>query len=208
MKISNPLDTILDSQAKIRILRFLCKTGAQWNGRQIAKEIGMTPATAHKALQSLHREGMLSLRNVGKTHLYELNAKNSVVSGTLKPLFSREGRIMGEILDIVKHAIASSRVKRDIASVALFGSVHAGQDQAGSDIDLLVIVENQAAKPLAQHLFEDIDSKIAGRFGNVVSPYINTLAEFKAKRSKGLPVIKEILQSNTVLYGRDPGSLE
>ena len=35
MKFTKPLDSILNTEAKTRILRFLCKTGAEWNGSQI-----------------------------------------------------------------------------------------------------------------------------------------------------------------------------
>lgn len=94
MKITNPLDKILDNEAKVKILRFLFKTNAEWNGRQIAREIKITPTTAHKALQGLNREGVLILRNMGKTHVYTLNKDNFVVSELLKPLFDNEKRIL------------------------------------------------------------------------------------------------------------------
>jgi DNA-binding transcriptional ArsR family regulator len=93
MKVTNPLDRVLDNEVKIRILRFLCKTGAKWNGRQIAREIKMSPATAHKALQALNAEGVLLLQNVGKMHIYELNEDNYLVRSMLKPLFGKEDKM-------------------------------------------------------------------------------------------------------------------
>lgn len=59
MRFTKPLDAILNTEVKTRILRFLCKTNAEWNGSQIAKEIGITPAAAHAALSALYREGVL-----------------------------------------------------------------------------------------------------------------------------------------------------
>src|SRR3989338_455994 len=123
MKLTNPLDKILDKEAKVKILRFLFKTNAEWNGRQIAKEIGSSPATTHKALQGLNREGVLLLRNVGKTHVYTLNESNFTVTDMLKPLFSRENKILEYILSAIRRKIAASSIKRDIMSIALFGSV-------------------------------------------------------------------------------------
>lgn len=203
MKITNPLDTILDNQAQIKILRFLCRTGAQWNGRQIAKEVGVTPATAHKALYSLKKEGILSLSNVGKTHIYTLNEDRSIVSDMLKPLFVKEGRILDNVVDMIKRKIAASRIRKDIVSVALFGSVNARRDHAGSDIDLIVIVENQGSKIDSERLFEEIDKKVSKQFGNTVAPYINTLSEFRAKHKQGLGVMKSILKGYAVIYGKD-----
>ena len=98
MKISSPLDKILNNETKVKILRFLFKTNAEWNGRQIAKEIGVTPATTHKALQSLHKEGVFLLRNIGKTHVYTLRHNNFTVSNMLKPLFAKEEKVLDNIL--------------------------------------------------------------------------------------------------------------
>ena len=203
MKITNPLNTILDNQTQIKILRFLCRTGAQWNGRQIAKEVGVTPTTAHKALHSLNKEGILLLSNVGKTHVYTLNEDQMIVSDILKPLFAKEGQVLNNAVDMIKRKVTSSKIKKDIVSVALFGSVNAKRDHAGSDIDLVVLMKNQGSKAGAEHLFEEIDKKISKQFGNTVAPYINTLSEFRAKHNQGLGVIKNILKGYTMIYGKD-----
>lgn len=203
VKINNPLDKVLDNEAKVKILRFLIKTNAQWNGRQIAKEVGVTPATAHKALQGLHKEGVLVLRNVGKTHLYNLNSAHYVVSGLLKPLFAKEDKVLGDIVAMIKKGIVSSSLKGNIISVVLFGSVNLRKDHPASDIDLAVVVPDKESLRKVEGLFEDIDKKISAEFGNMVSPYINTEAEFKAKHKKRLDVIKNILKANTLIYGEE-----
>ena len=204
MKITNPLDKILDNETKVKILRFLFKTKAEWNGRQIAKEIGSSPATTHKALQNLNREGVLLLRNVGKTHVYTLNEGNFTVTDMLKPLFSRENKILEYILSAIRRKIAASSIKRDIVSIALFGSVGSHKEHPASDIDIIVIVKNAKVKPLAELIFEDLGKKISKQFGNTLSPYINTELEFKSKYKKGLRVIKNILKSHRLIYGKPP----
>lgn len=202
MKITNPLDKILDNEAKVKILRFLFKTNAEWNGRQIAREVGITPATAHKALQSLNRAGVLFLRNMGNTHIYTLNQNNFTASSLLKPLFAKEEEVLNHILKLIKRKVSSSSIKKEIVSVALFGSVSARGDHAASDIDLAVIVRGQKTKPKAELLFEEMDKTITNEFGNALSPYVNTTVEFKAKYKKGLKVIKNILKSHKLIYGK------
>ena len=202
MKVTNPLDRILDNEVKIRILRFLCKTGAKWNGRQIAKEVGMSPATAHKALQALNAEGILLLQNIGKTHLYELNEDNYLVRNLLKPLFGKEDKIYDNIFTVIKSKVMHSSLKKDIVSIALFGSVNALADHARSDIDLAVVVKNAQAKPKVEELFEVIDESVSTDFGNTVSPYLNTIQEFKSRYRDGLQPIKSILQSYRLIYGK------
>ena len=100
-----------------------------------------------------------------------------------------------------------SKIKKSILSVAIFGSISAGEDHPASDIDIAVIVEDAKAKTAVERLFEEIDSKISKEFGNVVSPYINTKTEFKAKYKKGLVVIKSILKSHNLIYGERPEAL-
>ena len=207
MKITNPLDNILDNEAKVRILRFLLKTRAQWNGRQIAKEVGVTPATAHKALHSLRKEGVLLLRNIGRTHVYSLNESSVIVSGMLTPLFAKEDRILDSIIGVIKRKISSLKSEKAILSVALFGSVTIRQDRPTSDIDLAVIVENAKGRAVAERLFEEIDKKIMKEFGNALSPYINTRAEFKAKYRRGMAVVKSIVKCHNLIYGKRLGAL-
>ena len=201
MKITRPLDNILNTAVKIRILRFLCRTGAEWNGRQIAREIGVTPKAAHKALNTLNKEKVLLLRNMGKTHVYSLNVDNFLVSKLLKPLFLKEDNILDDIINVIRRKISASKARKDILSVAIFGSISAHEDHPASDVDIVVIVKNVKAKAAAERLFEEIDEKISKQFGNVISPYLNTKTEFKAKQKKGLAVIKDILKSHNLIYG-------
>ncbi len=201
MKITNPLDKILDNESKIKVLRFLFKTNAEWNGRQIAKEIGASPATTHKALRELNKEGILSLHNIGKTHVYMLNQGNFAVVNMLKPLFVSEDKLMAYILGIIRKKAAASNIKNGIFSVALFGSVSARKDNAASDIDLIVIVRDTKIKAAAKFLFEEIDKMISKEFGNTVSAYINTETEFRSKYKKGVAIARNIIKENRLIYG-------
>lgn len=207
MKINKPLDKILDNEAKVRILRFLIKTKAEWNGRQIAKEIGVTPATAHKALHGLYGEGILLLRNVGKTHIYSLKKDHYLISNLLEPLFAKEDKVLTNIIEIIRKKINTSSIKKAITGVVLFGSVNLHTEKPASDIDLAVFIKDAADRQKVSILFEDIDEKVSKEFGNTVSPYINTEAEAKAKYKKGLGVIKNILKSSRLIYGKELGEI-
>ncbi len=202
MKITKSLDNILNSEVKTKILRFLCRTNAEWNGRQIARELEINPAGAHKVLNVLAKEGVLLMRNVGKTHIYSLNYDNYMVTDLLKPLFQKEKEAFGKIISMIKGNIASSKIKKKINSVALYGSVNIAGERPTSDIDLAIIVEDAQIKPKVEILFEDIDRKVSKKFGNTISPYINTKAEFKTKHKNKLDIIKNILKSYTLVYGQ------
>jgi Nucleotidyltransferase domain. len=201
MKISKPLDSILNTEVKTKILRFLCRTGAEWNGSQIAKEISVTPAASHSALNELSKQGVIAMRNMGNTHVYTLNEEKYIVSDILKPLYANEDGVLNKIIGIIKRNLASSSLKSKILSVSLFGSVNKGEDHPTSDIDLAVIVSDVGVKAKVGKLFEKIDENISKKFGNVISPYINTKSEFKTKSKKKLEVVKNIIKSNRLIYG-------
>ncbi len=201
MKFTKPLDTILNTEAKTRILRFLCRTDAEWNGTQIAKEIGITPPATHAALSALFKEGALQLRNMGKTHVYSLKQDSFLVASLLKPLFAKEDKILDTVIEMIKRKVSSSRVKKEIVSVALFGSVSVHQEHPASDIDIAAVVESVKAKTEIECLLEAISIKVSREFGNTLSPYVNTRVEFKAKHKQGLAVVKSILKSYTLIYG-------
>ncbi|MFH0790268.1 MAG: winged helix-turn-helix domain-containing protein [Candidatus Omnitrophota bacterium] len=202
MKFTKPLDTILNTEAKTRILRFLCRTNAEWNGNQIAKEIEITPPATHAALSALFKEGVLQLRNMGKTHVYSLKQDSFLVISLLKPLFAKEDKILDTVIDMIKRKISSSKAKKDIVSVALFGSVSVRQESFVSDIDVVIVVENNRVKATIERLFEEIDAKVSREFGNTISPYVNTQAEFKTKHKHDLAVIRNILKSYRLIYGK------
>ena len=202
MRITKPLDNILNTEAKIKILRFLCRTGAEWNGSQIAKGVGMTPAASHSALSELAGEGIIFMRNMGNTHVYTLNEDSYIISDLLKPLFLKEDKVLDKIIGIIKRGLVSSKIKNSILNVSLFGSVNIAQDHPASDIDLAVIISDAKMRSKVEKLFEEIDQKVSRRFGNAISPYINTKSEFNAKRNRKLEIINNILKSPSLIYGK------
>lgn len=199
MRLHNPLDSILNNEIKVKVLRFLCLTNAEWNGRQIAKEIKVSPASCHKALRELNNERLLLLRNVGKSFLYRLNNDNIIVSTLLKPLYQKEDRIPHTLFNTIKRGLSPS-VKKSIVSLAVFGSIFRKEEQATSDIDILVILMNTNDKKVIAKEFEKLNEQILHSFGNTVSPYYQTVKELKYK--KDLPVVKNILRSHKLLFGR------
>lgn len=201
MRLHNPLDKLLNNKVKVKVLRFLCKSEAEWSGRQIAQEIKVSPAAAHKALRELNNERALLLRSVGKSYLYSLNKENLIISDLLKPLYERESKIPDEVYEAIVKNI-SSLVIRNIISIAVFGSVRRKKERPTSDIDVLVVVRGSVDKRGVEEDFGNVNEKTMSRFGNTVSAYIQTVEEFRLKYRKGVTVVKNILKSHHILFGK------
>ncbi|MBI3618115.1 MAG: nucleotidyltransferase domain-containing protein [Candidatus Omnitrophica bacterium] len=201
MRLNRPLDKILNSEIKTRILRIFSQNQGEMSGRQIARMAGVTPKTAHEILQDLLGEGVLVMRSIGKTYLFCLNEDRLVVKDVLRPLFAAENALRKRLFDIIRTTVDRSDLKDEIISVAVFGSIHAGTERPTSDVDLLVIVKNAASKRKAEALFSEIDRQASSQWGNLVSPYINGLIEFKTSARKRTGPVPGILKSYQLIYG-------
>lgn len=199
MRIHNVLDKILNQEVKIKILRFFCLNEQVLSGRQLAKELKINPATCHKALQELQKEGVLNLRVVGRSHLYSLNSDNYVVKKILKPLYGKEDAIYDDILSLIKRSLYQT--KKPTESIALFGSVAKNKGNERSDLDILVVTSYKRDKAAVEKKFDSITSRIIGEYGIVVSPYILSLTELKKKYQQKLPIIRDILKTYKLIAG-------
>lgn len=200
MRLTYPLDKILNSEVKIRILRVFCQAGRELSGRQTAKMITVTPKTAHEVLQALMKEGLLLMKVVGKTHLFRLN-EDQMMNGVLKDLFADEEKLRSWLLKAITEPVKQSSLKDVILSIALFGSIYEKTEGPSSDVDLLVVVKTAENKKEVEDLFFQIDERISSRWGNPIAPYVNSLSEFRNKARKKEGVIPNILKSYQLIYG-------
>jgi len=200
MRLSHPLDKILSSAIKVRILRIFCRAGVELSGRQTAKMAGATPKTAHEALQGLMREGLLLMRVVGKTHLFRLN-EGQVMGSVLKGLFADEEKLKDRLLKAIVAYVKQSSLKSDVLCIALFGSIYEKTEGPSSDVDLLVVVKTAEDKKKVEDLFFQIDERISSRWGNPIAPYVNSLSEFRNKAKMRTGAVSNILKSYQLIYG-------
>jgi predicted nucleotidyltransferase len=200
MRLTHPLDKIFNSEIKVRVLRIFCRSHGELSGRQTAKLVGTTPKTAHEVLQSLMKEGLLSMKVIGNTHLFRLNAEQ-VMSGVLKDVFADEEKLKGWLLKAITESVKKSSLKDAILSIALFGSIYEKKEGPSSDVDLLVVVRTAEDKKKTEDLFFRIDERISLRWGNPIAPYVNSLPEFRSKAKKKDGIIPNILKSYQLIYG-------
>ena len=199
MRIHEPLDKILNQETKIKIIRFLFNTRAEWSGRQIAKEINISTATCHKALQDLHSERILLLKSTGVTHIYRLNDSNYIVKNILSELFEKEKSIP-KILNTILVKTINRKLKGKIFSVVLFGSVAKRKEKPLSDIDIMIVIKRDSDRAEIERIMNTVNDKTMKLFNSRIEPYILTAADLK-KKSK-LAIIKEISRTGKLVLGK------
>jgi len=197
MKFHHPLDDLLGQKSKVRILRHLARTRAEWNGRQIAADIGMSPWVCHQALKELCAQGVVQMRNVGNTHLYRLAEQHYLVAEVLLPLFQEEREALQRAIEELTAGLDGS-----ISSVILYGSVARGEEEPFSDVDLLVVIPNEGNREAMRDCLVSRGEVFASQFGNMPSHLILGADEFREKYRRQDPLIGEIVSTGRVIYGQ------
>lgn len=199
MKIHDKLDETLKHGSKIKILRFLFTEKDEYTGRAIAKGINMSASASYEALQEMKEEGLITARRKGNAILYKLQGNNYIVKELLEPLFYKERHIYHDVILIIKKNL--TLYKKEIVSLSVFGSVVRKEETSKSDIDLLIIVKNKAGKSKIDKIIDKLSVDLAKKFAAAISPYILTKLEIKQKHVQKQPIIKDILETNKLIYG-------
>jgi predicted nucleotidyltransferase len=144
MKPIEILDEILGNAIKVKILRNLAVGYEAKTGRALAKIASVSQPAALKPLQELVDQGILIKTIIGKSHCYNLNKKNILVTEGLHPLFQLETNLLQTFAEILKKSLP---VK--VNSAILYGSVARGSATHQSDWDvLLVCPDDETAKKI------------------------------------------------------------
>lgn len=142
MWLLHPLEDILSSPAKVAILRTLCRTPGPLSGRETIRRAGTTYGPGWGALQDLVASGVLSKRDLGRASAYELREPDGPLILRLRELFDteeeRREQIVGELIAEIDDAL----------TIILYGSEARGDAEAGSDTDVLIVVERKTDERL------------------------------------------------------------
>ena len=196
MKYHNTLDNILGQKSKIRIIRVLADSREELTGREVARLAKLNPSIILISLHSLFRSGIVLMRKSGKAKLYKLNPESILVKEGLLPLFELERSLIKKITIKIKKEIP------EIISIILFGSVAKAKEKEDSDIDLLIVLPNNADKGAIEKSIDDLSFDISRSFGNGISPVLLSAAELKKRYKKNDAFIKNIASEGLVLHGK------
>jgi len=211
MAIERALDTILNTTSKLKIIRLFISKREDFmaSGREIARLVNLTPPTAHAALKELYNQDILKQDIIGRQHIYKLNKGNRIVRNILEPVFKSEHSIKKDIFDFLKKKIKGGKIKKRIVSLLLYGSLQTSNTDEKSDVDIAVIVKTKTDKQKIEEIFmKDIADQFYEYFGVHLDTYVKTKDEFLVRLKKNLPPVSTLMQSYSVVYGKDPMDLK
>jgi predicted nucleotidyltransferase len=200
------VESIIDSPSKLAILRvFASRRGLKATGRQIAKLVGYSAPSTHESLKNLHERNILKLDIIGKQHIYTLNEEDRIVQKIIRPMFAAESNFKNEIRNFLLDEFKKTKIKAKIASLILYGSVQTEKAKRGSDVDVAVVVSRAAdIRPVEDAFSSEISPRFKAYFGVQIDPYIKSEDEFKQRLKKNKPPVSTLMQSYSVLYGKEP----
>lgn len=203
MLFNNPLDYILGQQSKVKILRFLVKSNAELNGREIAKAVGLSHVKCHTALRELSVHGLINMRRTGRSVIYSIDPENILAKFFLTPLYNKESRL----LNILAQTIAKEFSLPRPLSIFLFGSIVKGQARPNSDIDILLVQPDEKNMREAKVELSKAERNIVKLFSNRLAPIMIRKSEFKKRYKREEKFIKEVVKTGKIIYGKNLSEL-
>ena len=195
--------SVLNQKSQALVLRFLWKSRSEWSGREISRQTGLSAPACHQALKQLDARGLALFRRVSNVHLYKINSDNYLVEHVFAPLFETEAALPGQVLKTIKGFLAVYPENKKLLSAVVFGSMATGRERLNSDMDLLVVTSDAASAGELEQRIQDLRTLVYKKFSIPLSPYIQPLAEIRAKLKKKLPLILRILKEGQSIYGKD-----
>jgi predicted nucleotidyltransferase len=195
MRFHEPLDDILGSRIKVRILRVLHGTRGQFTGRELSRLVGYSPTHTISTLRNLESEGLVLSRRAGKTDLFSLNERSPAVSAALDPIFEWEKGLFSDLAGIFDKALGER-----LLEVRLFGSVARGDERRDSDVDILLVVPDDSDIELTEKEVAAAAIEAGNSFGTPVVPFVVTASEYDKKVRSKRGFWKEIPENSIAIY--------
>ena len=201
MRYTHPLDDLLSSQARLRILRYLCTVEGKHTGREIARAIGMGETPTNRALKELADTLVVLYRVAGRAHYYRLNEYHALVEQALRPLFAAE---RAQLDAAIAELLTEVNVPLNVALI--YGSVARGEDTWRSDLDVLLVTPTADDARRAAECLWQRDADLLRRYG-VISVQALSRDELAARVQRGDKWLVEALRDGVVVRGTSPRRL-
>ncbi len=164
----NALADLLSSRVKAEVFRLLFGPDAhELHVREIARRARLNDATVRQELRRLIRVGVIVARRDGNRTCYRANPEHPL-HPDLRSLVRKTCGLAG----VLQEALQGPAIR----TAFVFGSLAAGEEGAGSDVDLMVIGA-LTMRELAKRL-----KGPAERLGREINPHILSVAEFERRR--------------------------
>lgn len=211
------------SQAKKEVLRKL--TEGAWTPTDLAEELGKSRNTVYNHLEELHGRGVLTKRRVAaKTRP---KTEYSIGRGFLQYIAVLPGQYTEKSLSLTPERQAVLRIwaipqeafqpfvenywrqlkgaldyESDITAVAVYGSVARGEADEDSDVDFLVVTDDEEAEKFVSRRFGSLRIEANGK-SKIGMTEAYSLEEYRTSLARGSEFLKNVGDELHVVYDPD-----
>ena len=179
--MENALSDLLSSRVRAEIFRLLFgMSDRELHLREIERQSGLALGTVRQDLTKLTRSGLVTSRRDGNRLHYRANREH--------PLYEEIRRLVLKTAGLATVLEKALRAK-DIQTAFVFGSVARGEEEAHSDVDLMVI-GNIGLRELSRRL-----TGVSETLGREINPHAMRPAEFRERRDSGDHFITSVMAS-------------
>jgi predicted nucleotidyltransferase len=195
MIFHKPILDVLNSKTKQKIVGFLLRNEALMSEREISAVLNVSHMSVNRVMRELAEMNFVHVLRAGKANLWRVN-RNSYVFHILTSQYLTLSKPIAPFEEL-KNTILRNLPLSLIVKAALFGSIASRTERSNSDIDLFIQVKNMEDKRRVEVATEKLATLCLKKFGNVLSPYILTKEESRAR--SGLKLVADI-KEGIVLY--------
>lgn len=163
---------------------------------EVARRARMTHPAASSILRSLVHQGLVESSPAGRGFTYWILRDNAYVEEFLNPVFSAERHIPDMMLEELRRELEPLTV-----STVLFGSYARGDQSAESDLDIVVVADNESAKEVLESALSDYAQTFERRFGARLSPLIYDRREAAELSSRSASLWESIRRQSLTVCG-------
>ncbi len=176
----------LRSKARQRLLAYyFTNPTARHHLRDLAERLSIDPSNLSKELQRLDREGLFRSEVSGRQKYFQLNREY--------PLFEEVRGIVAKTIGAIPLIAQSLKKVEGIEEACLYGSFARDQQDAASDIDVLVI-GNPKGEALAATM-----EKLERQLGREINYTVLTRKEFGSRRARKDAFLENVWHNKRVL---------
>jgi predicted nucleotidyltransferase/predicted transcriptional regulator len=196
-----PLDALLSSRSKVRLLRVLIPAVQPVSGREAARLARVARVPAARSLEELVDLGILQRQATASQYLYRVNPRHQLTE-PLAALFATEEQRWVHLRDELRQALEAAGLLPSVAALVLFGSNVRRDARPGSDLDLLAVVKNEPAVDPVRDALLNVGEVIRNQLGLCVSPLVLVAERAVERFREGDPLMREILEEGRTMLGR------
>ena len=175
------LSSLLFSDYRRRVLGLLLlHPDTSYHVRELARLTGTSAGTLHKELTRLTAGGVLRRQEVGNQVRYSADRDCPVFEELASILRKTSG-----LTDVLAEALSS--VEKDVVLAFVFGSVARGEQQSGSDVDVMLVGDLGFADAV------QVLHPVQATLQREINPMVYSLKEFRRRAASDDSFVREVL---------------